>query len=241
MRLTRSCPRSAGCWRLRALAAAPAAAAAGHAGKRSRHLPGRSCRFPRRRRQPRGAAGRGAAPPRGCGSRPARHPGRPAGAGRRRSRPGAERRGFAPAVRRARPDARRGAHPRAVRGPLRSHARRLQARGRADTRAVDEQLRWYALEPRVPAARLRARRSVSLSHRHRARAARHAARAGAAAGGGERLRAVCLLARARLGTVAVHSRHRLALRPEAGLVVRRTARHRRVDARGARLPAVSAR
>src|SRR5439155_23845936 len=50
-------------------------------------------------------------------------------------------------------------------------------------------------QPRVPAARLRTGRALSLSDRDRARASRHAARAGAPAGGGERFRALCLLAR----------------------------------------------
>ena len=109
-------------------------------------------------------------------------------------------------------------HPRPVRRPVRSHARRLQARRRRAP-AVEQQLNWFANPSRLSRARLRARRAVPVPHRHRARSARHAAGDRAAAGRRERLRAVRLFARPRLGAVAVHSRHRLALRPEAGLVV----------------------
>ena len=101
---------------------------------------------------------------------------------------------------------------------------------------VQEKTAWYAAQPGIPEARLRAQPALPLPHRRRDREARPAHRARAAADGRELLQPDGLLARARLGPVAVHPRHRQALRAGAELVVRRAARHRRLHHRGARLP-----
>ncbi len=61
-------------------------------------------------------------------------------------------------------------------------------------------------------------------HRPGNRGARHAARARAAARGRKRLRALRALVGPRERPLAVHARHRRALRPQAGLVVRRPPR-----------------
>ena len=108
--------------------------------------------------------------------------------------------------------------------------------------AGPRQGRWCARRrlvrgaPGVPAAHLRPQPPLPLPHRRRDREARHADRARAAADGGERVQPDGVLARARLRPVAVHSRHRQALRAGAELLVRRAARHRRLDQRRARLP-----
>ena len=60
----------------------------------------------------------------------------------------------------------------------------------------------------------------------RDRSAQDAARAGAAAGRRERVQSRRVLAGARFRPVAIHSRHRPPLRPEAELVLRRTPRRR---------------
>ena len=56
--------------------------------------------------------------------------------------------------------------------------------------AIETQLAWYAQQSRVPRARVRPRRALHAPHRPGDRAPRHAARARAAAGGRERVRAV---------------------------------------------------
>src|SRR5256885_970885 len=124
---------------------------------------------------------------------------------------------------------------RAAGGPLAAHSPGLRD-PRPRQRPGGEAHRVLRRAPRIPAARLRPQPAVSLSHRRGDRKARAADRAGAAADGGERVQPDGLLARARLGTVAVHPGHRQALRAEAELVVRRAPRHRRLDHRGPRLP-----
>ena len=101
---------------------------------------------------------------------------------------------------------------------------------------VAEKTAWYVARPGVPEARVRAQPPVPVPHRRRDREARPADRARAAADGGELVQPDGLLARACLGALAVHPRHRQALRAGAELVVRRAARHRRLDLGGARLP-----
>ena len=128
--------------------------------------------------------------------------------------------------------------------PHRADRRRLAAHPRTASRCRDLDgplvqresplLRGAA---RIPAAHLRPQPAVPLPHRRGDREARPADRARAAADGRERLQPDGLFARACLGAVAVHPRHRPALRARAELVVRRPARHRRVDQRRARLPA----
>src|SRR6185312_5114234 len=102
--------------------------------------------------------------------------------------------------------------------PVRSDAGRVQARpdNEPGDRAAAALVRQ---QPGLPGALLRALRAVSLPYRHRARIPRYAVGDRAVAHRGERFRAVRLLPRAGLGPVAVHPGHRLALRPEAGLVV----------------------
>ena len=85
-----------------------------------------------------------------------------------------------------------GAHPQGLR-----HARPRRQAGQAEDRAVRR-------AARVPAAHHRAQPALPLPHRRRDREARPADRARAAADGRERLQPDGLLARARLGPVAVH-------------------------------------
>ena len=110
-----------------------------------------------------------------------------------------------------------------------------------DEPAVDAQLNWFAnhpdfLERTFGRAELWLYYIVGQLER-----GNMPSRARAAAGHRERLRALCLLPRQRLGAVAIRLRHRPPLRPQAGLVVRRQARPDRGDARRARLPAGPAR
>jgi len=110
-----------------------------------------------------------------------------------------------------------------------------------DRRAVDQQLRWYASNPEY-LQRAFGRADLYLyqivTELERRGMPLELALLPVVESAFEQY---AYLARARLGTVAVHSRYRLALWLEAGLVVRRPARHRGVTARSPRLPAAPAR
>ncbi len=90
-----------------------------------------------------------------------------------------------------------------------------------DRHAVDVNADWYANHPDY-LERAFGRAELYMYHivtELEARGMPLGARS--VAGGRKRLRAVRVFARARRGPLAVHSRHRHALRPEAELVVRR--------------------